>query len=82
MSAGLQAKFPNIRAWSGKATDGSGMRIKLNIDEKSFRGMVQVEGGFVLIEPAIKDSKEWYMTFRKNDLPANPDRQPMKPERK
>lgn len=82
MSPELQAKFPNIRAWSGKALDGSGLRVKLNIDDKSFRAMIQVEGGFVLVEPAFKDSQEWYMAFRKNDLPANSDRNPSAPERK
>jgi subtilisin-like proprotein convertase family protein len=40
MAAELQAKYPNIRSFTGKATDGSGNRIRFSVSPKGLDAMI------------------------------------------
>jgi len=68
MEAGLQAKYPEIRTYTGQGIDNPRQIIKLDIGPKGFHAMVFSTKQTFVIEPAYENDLNQYMVFRKGDV--------------
>jgi subtilisin-like proprotein convertase family protein len=73
MASELAAKFPDIRTYAGKAADGSGLTVRLGVSYKGFHAFVfDLNGKVQSVRPYAEGTDEFYMAYRKEDLPAQP----------
>ncbi|MFK7808338.1 MAG: reprolysin-like metallopeptidase [Saprospiraceae bacterium] len=71
MEAPLQAKYPEIRTYTGRGIDNPRQIIKLDLGPAGFHAMIFSNEETVVIEPAYEDDLSTYMAFHKNDLPRD-----------
>jgi subtilisin-like proprotein convertase family protein len=67
MESRLQAKYPNIRTYTGQGLDNPRQTIKVDVGPHGFHAMVFSDQGSYLIEPAYKNDMKNYMSFKKQD---------------
>ncbi|HEX6914552.1 MAG TPA: zinc-dependent metalloprotease family protein [Chitinophagaceae bacterium] len=72
MEPELQAKFPNIRTYSGYGIDQPGATVKLDWTEFGFHAQVREAGtnNPLFIDPYADGETTQYNVYRKSDLPA------------
>jgi hypothetical protein len=68
MEAGLAARFPQIRTFSGKPLDGSAVTTRFDWTPQGFHAILLTQRGTVLIEPDGPD--QTYIAYFQGDLPA------------
>ncbi len=73
MEAGLQAKYPEIRTYTGQGIDNPRQIIKLDVGPKGFHAMVFSNKQTFVIEPAYENDLTQYITFQKNDVIVDED---------
>lgn len=70
MAPELAAKFPAIRTYAGRATDGSGLTVRLGVGYNGFHAyMFSLDGHVQIVEPVAKKADNVYMAYRMEDLP-------------
>lgn len=72
MEAGLAAKFPGIRNYSGKGIDNPRARLRISLSHKGFRCLIWSEEGYTVIEPASRLVAQPYISYHSSDLPDTP----------
>ncbi len=72
MAPELQAKYPEIRTFTGQGIDNPREVIKLDIGPGGFHAMVYGGGGTYAIEPMYAGNSRDYMAFKKADLAGEP----------
>ncbi len=68
MQAGLQAKYPEIRTYTGQGIDNPRQIIKLDVGPRGFHALILSNEPTILIEPAYDDDLSQYMVFQKKDV--------------
>lgn len=69
MEPGLQAKFPNIRTYSGQGVEDRSATIKIDWTEFGFHAMIlSPSTGSIWIDPYARGTKEHYISYYKKDL--------------
>ena len=68
MEPALQAKYPNIRAFTAQGIDDPSKTIKLELGPRGLQAMIFAPSGNVIISPAYTDDLNHYMVFHKKDL--------------
>ncbi len=76
MEAGIQAKYPQIRTYTGQGLDDPRQIIKLDVGPNGFHAMVFSNKKTYLIEPAFKNDLSQYMVFAKNDALLQKEKEP------
>lgn len=73
MAPELAAKFPAIHTYAGRATDGSGLTVRLGVGYKGFHAFIfGLDGSIQTLRPYAEGSLDLYMAYRFEDLPADP----------
>lgn len=73
MAPELTAKYPAIRTYAGRATDGSGLTVRLGVGYKGFHAFIfALDGGIQTVRPYAEGALDLYMSYRMEDLPADP----------
>lgn len=70
MAPELAAKFPEIKTFTGTATDGSGMTGRFDLTPKGFHGMVFSAQGAIYIDPLYRDDDTIYTSYFARDADA------------
>ncbi|MBL7825273.1 MAG: proprotein convertase P-domain-containing protein [Saprospiraceae bacterium] len=74
MAPELQAKFPEIRCYTGYGIDDPTARIKMDVTPWGFHGMVQsAVGNTYYIDPMIHGNAEYYVVYYKKDFAGDQD---------
>ncbi|MFK8028900.1 MAG: reprolysin-like metallopeptidase [Gammaproteobacteria bacterium] len=77
MSKELAAKFPDIRTWSGSASDNSGAWARIDLTPAGFHGMIHDADGLTFIDPyQVTNGKvvgHHYQVYAKRDLTRSHD---------
>lgn len=72
MASGLQAKYPDIRCYSGVGIDDPTATLKCDLTPHGFHAMVRSERhGTVFIDPYRRDDREHYTVYFKKDFQNN-----------
>jgi hypothetical protein len=71
MEPELQAKFPNIRTYSGQGIDDKTATLRMDWTEFGFHAQVRSvhENKAFYIDPYVQGEKTQYMSYRRQDLP-------------
>lgn len=72
MESALQAKYPNIRTYTGQGIDDPRKTIKMEMGPRGLQAMIFAPSGNIIISPAYADDLNHYMIFRKKDM-SSPD---------
>lgn len=72
MEAELQAKYPEIRTYTGYLAKDSRTTVKLDMGPKGFHAMILAPQETVFISPAFADNLDQYLVFTKQSLDASP----------
>ncbi len=74
MAPELSAKFPAIHTYSGIATDGSGMFVRLGVGYKGFHAFIfgDQRGSSQSLRPYAEGQNNVYMAYKVSDLPNDP----------
>ncbi len=68
MAPELQAKYPQIRCYTGYSTDNSATRIKLDLTPWGFHAMVfSARQGTWFVDPMVHGNTEYYVVYNKKD---------------
>ena len=68
MAPELQAKYPQIRCYTGYSTDNSATRIKLDLTPWGFHAMVfSATQGTWFVDPMVHGNTEYYVVYSKKD---------------
>lgn len=68
----LTAKYPLIRTFAGKATDGSGDVMRFDVGYKGLNAFVfSIDGNIQSLVPAPVNAPSTYMAYRLEDLPSD-----------
>lgn len=70
MEAPLQAKYPNIRTYTGRGKDDRRKLIKLDVGGHGFHAMIWGMEATTVIEPVYAGNRQDYMVFHKHKLAA------------
>ena len=73
MEEGLQAKYPNIRTYTGQGVEDPRQLIKVDIGPGGFHGMIFSNEETYLIEPAFEGDRSQYMVFDKYKVSRDHD---------
>lgn len=73
MSPELAAKFPAIRSYKGKSSDGK-LTIRLDTNEEGLFASIVGTGTKTLISPILKGSKNYYAIYTEEALPPGAPR--------
>jgi Metallo-peptidase family M12B Reprolysin-like/SprB repeat len=68
MAPALQARYPDIRCFSGVGLDDPGASVKMNISPQGFQASVQSDRGTILIDPYIRADRRDYMAYDRDDF--------------
>jgi hypothetical protein len=68
MEAKLQAKYDNIRTYTGQGVDHPEYTIKLDVGPAGFHAMILTDKGTIFIAPAYANRLDQYLVFQKQDL--------------
>lgn len=71
MAPGLQARYPQLRAYVGQGITDPAAAVRISHTPSGFRAQVLAPGGTVYIDPHAADE---YVAYRKSDAPAAPER--------
>lgn len=71
LSPELAAKYPEIKAWYGAATNRPSDQVRLEITPKGFTSMILSEQGSLMIDPLCPDDSQFVIVYNKNDLPPD-----------
>lgn len=72
MAPELQAKYPEIRTYTGQGIDNPREVVKLDLGPGGFHAMIFGPEGTYTIEPMYQGNDRYYMSFRKADLMPEP----------
>ncbi|MEO1712631.1 MAG: hypothetical protein AAFU60_04775, partial [Bacteroidota bacterium] len=72
MEAELQAKYPEIRTYTGYLASDPRTTLKLDLGPKGFHAMVLAPQETVFISPAFAGNLDQYIVFDKQSLDASP----------
>jgi hypothetical protein len=73
MEQGLADKFPDIRTFSGQATDDATITARLDWTMWGFHAILITPGGFIFIEPNLRGNTGQYIVYNLKDLPIPAD---------
>lgn len=77
MHPDLQAKYPEIRTYTGRSLDDPTALLKCDFTPWGFHAMILSRvGNTVFIDPAVHGNTEYYMVYNKKDLQRDPAEQP------
>lgn len=68
MESGLARQFPGIKTFSGRAVNGSGLYGRFDWTESGFHGIVFTAEGTIYIDPYLRGSSDYYVSYFKRDL--------------
>jgi subtilisin-like proprotein convertase family protein len=68
METELQAKYPDIRTYTGQCIDDPRYTIKLDVGPAGFHAMIFSNSSTIFISPATTDGLSQYLVFQKKDL--------------
>lgn len=68
MEPELAAKYPQIRAYEGEATDDSGDTIRFEVSPMGFRAQVMSDSGWWYVDPRAIGDNSFYLSYYKDDL--------------
>ena len=69
----IQARYPQIRSYYGRAVDRPGTAVRISVTPDGFRALVLGRETF-LIDPIQEGDAEHYVVYRKADYTPDPDR--------
>ncbi|HTN45872.1 MAG TPA: zinc-dependent metalloprotease family protein [Flavipsychrobacter sp.] len=69
MEAPLAAKYPEIKTFTGYASDNKGVTIKLDFTYKGFHAMVFEAGNTYFIDPYSNENDGFYVCYYKKNYP-------------
>jgi len=73
MAPELTAKYPAIHTYSGVATDGSGVIVRLGVGYKGFHAFIFGDArGNQSVRPFAEGQNSVYMAYKVSDLPVDP----------
>lgn len=74
MAPELTAKYPAIHTYSGIATDGSGVIVRLGVGYKGFHAFIfgDERGSSQSLRPYAEGQNSIYMAYKVSDLPSDP----------
>lgn len=67
MEAGLAAKFPAIKTFSGRSLSNPANRIRLDYNDENFNAIILTTKGTTLITP-FDESDDYYISYRIQDV--------------
>jgi hypothetical protein len=68
MSAGLAAKFPDVRTFNGYGVDHTNEYVKFDVTPLGFHAMILSPGkSDVFIDPYYKNNTSYYIVYKKSD---------------
>jgi subtilisin-like proprotein convertase family protein len=67
MEAGLAAKFPEIKTYSGQGMDDKTATIRFDLTPRGFHAMVIAAGGTIYIDPFSRGDVLHYVSYDKRD---------------
>ncbi len=68
MQAGLAAKYPEIKSFSGKSINNKGYTVKLGYTYKGFYASILTPEGKILVDPFAKKQDRYYFSYNANDF--------------
>ena len=68
METALQAKYPDIRTYTGQCIDAPRYTIKLDVGPAGFHAMIFSNSSTIFISPATTEGFNQYIVFQKKDL--------------
>ena len=74
MSPELQAKFPNMRSYTGQCVENASISIRFDVTHKGFHGMIMEPGQTWYIDPYSAETTSEYISYTKEDFYATTDK--------
>jgi len=69
MAPELQARYPQIRCYTGKGIDNPAATLKCDLTPRGFHAMVRSkQHGSIFIDPYAQGNQEYYISYFKKDL--------------